>query len=470
MNNDNETYTKSMKTFMVIWVGQLISILGSGITGFGIGVWIFAETGDATPFALIALAYNLPRILLSPAAGSAADRYDRKKIMILADTGAALMTAVIAVLIFSDSLEVWHIYITAAFSSVFGSFQDPAYRASITMMVPKKDLARAGGIQQIGGAVQSILVPILAAGLYAAVGLKGVIIIDFVTYFFAVGALFLVHIPMPERVTDVEEAGAKPSMWRDAVFGWKYLRDRPGLFGLLWYYAAVNFFLNSSGVLWAPMILSFGTEVELGVSQMSAGVGMLLGGLLMGTWGGPKKRRVWGVIITIALSSFGYLIASLQPNIYFVATGQFVIMFFIPISAALSQAVWQTKVAPDVQGRVFAIRSMIAYSMIPIANLMAGLLADNYFEPRMQAGGAMADSALAGLIGVGAGRGIAVMFIISGVTLIVLSAVIFTRPKVRDVEEHLPDAIPDDPEEEETPDLVDEPQVEEEAVSPVGAS
>ncbi|MFC1936913.1 MFS transporter, partial [Chloroflexota bacterium] len=270
---NNQPQTKSMKTFMIIWVGQLISILGSGLTGFGLSVWIFTQTGKATPFALNALFYNLPRILFAPIAGSVADRYNRRKIMIWADTGAALTTLAVAALLFSGNLQVWQIYLTTFISAVFGTFQDPAYRASITMIVPKKDLGRAGGLQQIGGAVQSILIPMLAGVLYATIGLRGVILIDFATYFFAIGALLLVFIPQPELTTEPGEEKRRGQMFRDAAFGWRYLRDRPGLFGLLWYYAAVNFFLSFSGVLTGPLILSFGTEVDLGIGQTAIGVG-----------------------------------------------------------------------------------------------------------------------------------------------------------------------------------------------------
>jgi len=444
---ENETYApKNMNTFFTIWIGQLISIIGSGLTGFGLSVWIFTQTGEATPFALNALFYNLPRIIFAPMAGSLADRYNRRRIMIITDTAAALTTVVAAALLFSGNLQIWHIYTITFLSSIFGSFQEPAYRASITMIVPKKDLARAGGIQQMGFATQSILIPLLAGVLYAAVGLKGVILIDFATYFFAIGALLLVHIPQPKLTTKVTEGGEKSSMWRDAVFGWKYLQKRPGLFGLLWYYAAVNFFLSLSGVLLGPMILSFGSEVELGIGQMAGGAAMLIGGLIIGAWGGPKERKIWGVILAIALSSLGYLIAGLRASIFFIAVGNFVILFFIPISAALSQAVWQIKVPPDIQGRVFSIRAMIAWSIIPLANLVAGPLADRLFEPLMLEGGILANSVLGRLIGVGAGRGIGLVFIISAVFLLITSLIVFTSPRVRNLETEIPDAIPDEAE------------------------
>jgi MFS family permease len=435
---------KNMRKFLIIWVGQLISIVGSGLTGFGLSVWIFTQTGKATPFALSALFYNLPRILFSPLAGSVADRYNRRKILILADTAAALVTLGVAGLLYTDSLLVWHIYLVNFLAAVFSTFQGPAYQASITMLVPKKDLARAGGIQQMGGAVESILIPLLAGLLYATIGLRGVILIDFATYFFAVGALLLVHIPQPERRETDEPGQPGSSMWRDSLFGWRYLRKRPGLFGLLWYYAMVNFFLSLSGVLLGPMILSFGTEVEFGIAQMAGGAAMLLGGILISTWGGPKEDKIFWVITTIALSATGYFIAGLKASILFVAIGQFLILFFIPISAALSQAVWQIKIPPEKQGRVFSIRAMIAYSIIPLSNLVAGPLADQVFEPLLLTDGALADSFVAGFLGTGPGRGIGLTFVISSIFLVLLSLVAYLSPRIRFLERDIPDAVPDE--------------------------
>jgi MFS family permease len=454
MNNKAADTLRGMKTFLVIWVGQLVSIIGSGLTGFALSVWMFEQTGQATPIALNALFFNLPRVILSPIAGSVADRYNRRLVMMLADTGAALTTLAIAVILFSGNLQVWHIYLTTAISASFSVFQEPAYRASITMLVPKKDLARAGGIQQIGFAVQSILTPLIASLLYLAVGLKGVILVDFATFFVAIGALALVRIPQPKPTTEVEEPGEKQSMWRDALFGWKYLRKRPGLFGLLWYYAVVNFFLSLSGVLVIPLVLSFGAATDIGVIQMAGGAAMLIGGVLMGVWGGPKSHLIWGVIATIGLSGVGYFMAGLRPSTLLIGSAQFVILFFIPISAALSQAVWQKKVAPDIQGRVFAIRGMIAYMIIPLANLVAGPLADNIFEPLMQEGGALSSTFVAGLVGVGAGRGIALIFIVSALSLWLSSGYAFANPRIRNLEEEIPDEIPDEPEEIE--DVLDE--------------
>jgi MFS family permease len=447
---ENKHHPKGMRTFLFIWVGQFISIIGSGLTGFGLSIWIYEQTGQATPLALTALFFNLPRVLLSPIAGSIADRMNRRRILILADTGAALVTLGVASLLFSGNLQLWHIYLSTALSSIFSAFQDPAYRASITMLVPKKDLARAGGIQQVGFAAESILTPVIAGVLYVVIGLRGIILIDFLSYFFAIGALLLVVIPQPKLTTVVEGEGEKGSMWRDAVFGWRYLRQRSGLFGLLWYYAIVNFFLNLSGVLFTPLVLSFGSPAEMGFVRMVGGVAMLIGGLIMGAWGGPQRRRIWGVIAAIAASGFGYFLAGLRPSTPLLAGAQFVILFFIPISAALSQAVWQIKVPADIQGRVFAIRGMIAYSIMPLSNLIAGPLADQVFEPLMSEGGALSGTFIASVIGVGTGRGIALIFIVSAVFLWTSSMYAFANKRIRDLEEEIPDAIPDEPDELET--------------------
>ena len=436
---------RGMKTFFIIWLGQLISIIGSGLTGFGLSVWIFEKTGQATPLALNALFYNLPRVLLSPIAGSIADRKSRRIVMILADAGAALATLWVVIMLFTGRLEIWQIYLSTALSSACGAFQEPAYRASITMLVPKKNLARAGGIQQIGFAIQSILTPMIAGVLYVSVGLRGIILLDFITFFFAIGTLLLVRIPQPKQVSDVQYTGEKQSLWKDAGYGWKYLKKRPGLFGLLWYYAIVNFFLSLAGVLIPPLVLSYGTPAEMGVVQMVGGIAILVGGILMSTWGGPNNRRIWLVIAAIALNGFGYFMAGLRASTPVIALAQFVILFFIPISAALSQAVWQMKVAPDVQGRVFAIRGMIAFSIIPLANLLAGPLADRVFEPLMAADGLLGSSSIGAAIGTGPGRGIALMFIFSAVFLWASSLYAFANPRVRNLEVEIPDSIPDMP-------------------------
>jgi MFS family permease len=442
-----------MRTFWIIWGGQFISMLGSGLTSFGLGVWIYEKTGQATPFALTALFSTLPALILMPVGGAIADRYNRRILMILADTGAAIVTAITALILFTGNLQIWHIYLLATFASVFGAFQEPAYSASITMLVPKKDLARSGGIMQMGHAATGILSPILAGALYALIGLKGVIIIDAATYFFAIGALFIVRIPQPKRVTVKEgEDDQKTSLLSDAVFGWNYLRALPGLFGLLVYFASANFFLSLSSVLSGPLVLSFGSATDLGIVQMVSGAAMLVGSVAMSAWGGPEKRRVPFLIGFIGAAVTGLAISGLRANTWVISGGRIVLLFFVPFASALSQAVFQTKVAPDIQGRVFAIRGMIARSMTPLAFLISGPLADKVFDPLMAESGALGPTLLGQILGTGPGRGIGLIMILSCLLMWAASLLALAHPRIRYLEREIPDAIPDDSEEIKTQD------------------
>ncbi len=435
------TAPKNMRSFLIIWIGQLISIVGSGLTSFALGVWIFDQTGQATPLAITVLFGNLPRILLAPIAGSLADRWNRRWLMILADTGDALVTLIVFIGLTFGHLEVWHVYLIALASATFAAFQEPAYTASITMLVPKKDLARASGMVQMGQAAETLISPLLAGVLFVAIGLNGIILIDFVTFFFAISALFLIRIPQPEL--SAEDREGKSIFLRDALYGWRYLRQRSGLFGLLLYYALVNFFLNFSAVLMIPLVLILATPAVLGLVQTAAGVGMLAGSLVMSAWGGPR-RRIRAVIGFITLAALGLLIAGAGAHATFVGVGLFILMFCVPLASAPSQAIFQSKVAPEAQGRVFAIRLMISRSMMPLAFLLAGPLADRLFEPLLRQGGGLADTFVGALVGVGPGRGIGLLFLLSGVALVVASVVAYAYPRIRLVETELPDVIPDD--------------------------
>ena len=427
-----------MKKFLLIWLGQLISILGSGLTTFALGVWIFEATGRATPFALTILFGNLPRILLSPVAGSLADRWNRRRMMILADSGTALVTLGAVGLMWLGDLQVWHIYLIALLSASFAAFQEPAYTASITMLVPKKDLARASGMVQMSQAIEMLVAPLLAGLLFVTIGLRGIILIDFITYFFAIGALLFVAIPQPEYGS--EEGEGPQSLFGDVLFGWHYLRSRPGLFGLLIYFALVNFLLNFSAVLTGPLVLSFAAANALGLVQMASGAGMLVGSVIMSAWGGPA-RRIHAVIGFITLSAFGLLLAAVRPAALFPTAGLFLLLFCVPLASGPSQAIFQSKVAAAVQGRVFAMRNMISRSMMPLAFLLAGPLADYVFEPLMRPGGALASSFVGSLLGIGPGRGIGLMFSLSGIALIGASLLALSNPRIRLVEDELPDVI-----------------------------
>jgi MFS family permease len=432
---------KIMRTFSIIWFGQLISTLGSGLTGFALGVWVYQETGSTTMFAMNMLAYAIPNLVVSPFAGALVDRFDRRLVMIMSDAGAGLTTLAIVILLYTGNLEVWHVYIATAISAAFTTFQWPAFSAVTTLLVPKEHLGRAGGMTQIGEAISQLLSPAIAGVLFVTTGLIGVVLIDFATFAFAVLTLFFISVPKP-KVTK-EGLASKGSLLKEATYGWRYIVARRGLFGLLIVFALTNFFSGLWGPLLSPMLLDMTDPKTLGFLASIVGIGMLLGTIVMSVWGGPK-RRIHGVLGFLILSGVFAFFLGMTPSIYLIAVAGFGLLFVSPIVNGSSQALWQSKVAPDVQGRVFSVRRMIAWSTMPLAYIIAGPIADNVFKPLLVEGGPLADSV--GLItGVGPGRGIGLMIMTIGVATILTVTLGYLHPRVRLVEDEVPDAVQDEP-------------------------
>lgn len=425
------------RAFTLIWVGQLISLIGSGLTGFALGVWVFQRTGSVTLFALIALFSVLPGIVISPLAGALVDRWDRRWAMILSDTGAACTTVAVAVLFFSGRLEVWHIYILAGLNSAFNAFQWPAYAASITLLVPKKQLGRVSGMVQGAGAASQILSPMLASMLIALVDIHGVLLIDFATYLFSVVTLLLVRVPHP--APSAASRAGKPSIWREAAYGWTYISARPGLLALLLFFASANFFVGIGQVMYTPLVLSFATAKTLGAVLSAGGIGTLVGSVLLTAWGGPS-RRVYGVLGFWLVVGVALVLAGARQTAWFIGAGVFLVSFCTPLVNGCSQALWQVKTAPDVQGRVFSIRRMIAWSTPPLSYLLAGPLVDKVFSPLMAAEGPLASS-VGRVIGAGPGRGIGLLLCVLGLFIIAAAALGASYPRLRRVEDELPDAV-----------------------------
>ena len=288
----------------------------------------------------------------------------------------------------------------------------------------------------LGQAVAMIISPSLAGVLVTAIGLQGVILIDVITFVLAVGTLLFVRIPSQKPAQ--ASVASKGSLLEEVAYGWRYIASRPGLLGLLILFAVSNYSTSIVQGLFAPMILSFSTPTVLGTLLSAAGLGMLSGSLVMSVWGGPK-RRIYGVLGAVGTTGLCILCAGIRPWIPLIAVAAFGGCLGSPVINASSQAIWQVKTPPDVQGRVFAIRHVIAWSSIPLAYLTAGPLADQVFEPLLAVGGPLADT-VGRVTGVGPGRGIGLLFVIMG-TLNVLAAAGGTLyPRLRLVEDELPDA------------------------------
>ena len=435
------TKPASMRTFYLVWFGQLISLVGSNLTSFGLGVWVYQQTGSATTFGLIAVAAILPSIVISPLAGAIIDRHDRRRVMMAADFVAGMSTVTVALLLFAGRLEIWQILIAAAVNSTAGAFQGPAWSAAISTLVPKHKLERAAGMGSASQGIAMILGPAFAGALIGVIGLGGIIALDFASFLFAVGTLLLVRFPRLQRSDAAQEK--RPSLWQDARYGWTYLVQRPGLFAMVLFFSFINFTWAFMDPLLTPMVLSFGQPAELGLIVSAMGFGIMVGSVLMATWGGFKRK-------TITIYGFGILQGTMmilmgwRESVALLALAHFGLLIGSPLINGSVQVLLQKKVPHDVQGRVFAAGRMLAMIAIPVAYLLSGPLADQVFNPLMRQSGALADS-VGQVIGVGEMRGVALMYILTGVMTLIGTGVAFLYGPMRRIERELPDVTPDDP-------------------------
>ena len=426
-----------MTGFTVIWFGQLVSLLGSAMTTFAISIWAWQETGQATALALAGFFGFGPTILLSPFAGAIVDRYNRKLVMMLSDLAAGISTIALLILYTSGNLQIWQIYVANAFAGAFAAFQFPAYSAAVTTMMEKKNYARAAGMLSLADSASGIFAPIIAGAVIGVIGISGIMTFDIITFIFAISMLLLVYIPEPE--TTVEGAGSRGSFLRESFFGFKYIFERPSLLGLQMIFFAINFIAMFSFILLTPMILARtnNNELLLGAVMSIGSIGGVIGGVVMSTWGGPK-RKINGVLIGMMLIGLSQGVIGLGQALLIWAAGNFLVAFILPILNGSNQAIWQAKVAPDVQGRVFATRRLIAQITAPIAMIMAGPLADKLFGPAMLSSGALAPI-FGNLLGTGPGAGMSLMFMFSGIGGFLIGLSGYAIPAVRDVEVILPD-------------------------------
>ena len=424
-----------MKTFITVWSGQVVSQVGSSMTGFGLGIFIYQLSGSVTQLAFVLLAANLPAIVLAPVAGVWVDRVDRRIIMMLSDAVAGVGAIVLLFIAWQSELTFWPILIVAAFGSAGAAFQEPAYRASIVTLVPKDKLGRANGMIEMGPALGTLIAPAIAGAILLSLGIEVILLIDVVTFIVAVGMLAVVRFP---KLASMSEA-RQQSMRSQITDGFNYLRQRGGLLGLLSMAAALNFFLVFANVLWLPLFLGFANEAQVGLIMTGMGVAMLIGSVIMSAWGGPDQL----IRTMIGLMMIGGVLlglTGLRPSIWFTAGALFSFILLVPIVNGISQTLWQRKVAPEIQGRVFSTRRMIASIASPIAYLLAGPLADGIFEPLLVEGGALADS-VGQIVGVGVGRGSALLIILAGAGVTITAAVAWLVPAVRNIEVDIPDAV-----------------------------
>ena len=439
--NEHETSSarpSGMRAFFVMWIGQFVSLLGSAMTSFAIPIWVFGQTERVQELALVGLAFMLPLILMSPVAGTIVDRNNRKMMMIVSDLASGLTTIAVLALVLTDSLQIWHLYVTNFINGAFQTFQWPAYSSAISVMIPKEQYGRVAGLNSLARNGSHIFAPLLAGALLGVIGLQGILIIDIVTFTVAVSTLLFIHVPNPPRTTEGQKG--KGSIWQESAYGFQYIWQRPSLLGLQLVFLGGNFIVTIAFTVQAAMILARTAQDATIFAWVSAAgaVGGVAGALLMSTWGGPK-RRVHGVLMGWAITGIlGTSLVGIGQSWPVWAVGFFIGTGIIPILNGSNQAIWQSKVAPDIQGRVFSIRRLIAWVSNPLARVLAIPLADQLLEPAMQEGGSLVGT-FGWLVGTGPGAGMGLIFVFSGVIATIVGLCGYLVPAIRNVEDILPD-------------------------------
>ena len=442
-NNRNHTQSskkdsKGLTGFVLIWVGQFFSMTGSYMTSFALGIWAWEQTGSAQALAMVTVFTYAPLIIVTPFVGVLVDRWNRKLVMMLSDFGAILATLVVFGLYTSGNLQIWHIYATTAFASIFQAFQWPAYSASATLMVSKKHYSRASGIISMIDSSSNIAGPLLAGALIGFIGVKGILIIDYLTFILAIVTLLFVFIPEPRRRRKSASFGR---FWQDVTLGFRYIFNKPGLLGLQLVFSAANFMTVFGWAVVSPMILArTGSNAQtLGFVESFAALGGLVGAVFLTLWGGPKKL-VRAVLIGWVLNGiFGRFLMGVSQEAWVWMAAAFLLAFFMPTVNGCNQAIWQKKVPPDIQGRVFSVRRFIAQITIPISMGISGWLGDQVFEPAFSSTSGWGSQVFGGLFGSGEGAGLSMMIAISGIMVAVVGLSGLLVPAIQNVDMSVPD-------------------------------
>lgn len=421
--------------FVFLILALSISMLGSHLTSFALGLWALAQVDSVSEFSWITAAGTLPTALLGPVAGAWIDRWPIKRTLVCAQLIAMACTLTLAALYFTQHLSVYYIMVVVAISSAAMSVFVPAMGVVTTLMVNKDELPRASALIGLLYALVQVVYPSLGGSLNQTIGLQGIFIADLCCYSIAIFAMW--RVSMPSRANATVEQG-QTHILQEMKIGFSELYQRRGLFNLLLLFSGLTFIFGCINVMLLPMVKGFASDAQAGGMLTIGGLGLVLGSILVMSLGAPKKR-IAGLLSFSALISIGIILMPISVNVWLVAVGAAVVMSLYPIANACSQTLWQTKLPVAVQGRVFGVRSFIQGIATPVAALVAGPLADHLFEPMLQPGGALAQTALAELYGLGKGRGIALMITMLGFVCLLLVFLACLNRAIRNIESDLPD-------------------------------
>ncbi|MER7892982.1 amino acid adenylation domain-containing protein [Micromonospora sp. NPDC094482] len=432
-----DTVKPSMARFVAVTAGQLVSTTGSALTAFALPIWLFTQTGSVANLGLLWALALICGVLMLPVAGAITDRVSRRRIMLIASSAAGSIQLVLAALLWTDNLVLWHIYALVALSQVAGSFQRIAFQSAVPQLVPKRYLGHAMGITQLSNGFAMLLMPVFAAGLLAAIELKGILLIDVASYLLAVLTLALVRFP------DLLGWQPRERLLVAIANGLRYSWQHRGFRLMLGYFALGNIFLAPALVLVTPLVLSFGTATQVAQVALAEACGAVAGGVLMSLWGGPRHRRMIGVLIGNLGTAVGCIVIGLDASVAVICVGAFWLAMAMTTAQSIYATIVQVKVPQRFHGRVFSLNQTISWSTLPIGFALLAPAATSLFEPLLAPGGALAGS-VGAVIGTGPGRGIGFAYVCFGAALVLITLGGFAIRLLRRFDVEVEDSLPDD--------------------------
>ncbi|MFE7750951.1 amino acid adenylation domain-containing protein [Streptomyces sp. NPDC057428] len=420
-----------LRAFYTVAAGQFLSMLGGSLSMFALGVWAYQRSGRVLDLALVMMLATLPALLVTPVGGTVADRVDRRRVMLAADSTSGLAMTALAVLLVTHRLSLPAVCLIVAITGVATAFHRPAYLAATAQLVPKPYLPQANALVGLGLGFAGVVGPLLGGALVASVGVTGVVVVGVCAFAAGIGSLLAVR--FPERMFHRQ----RESFGQALIGGWRFIAQRRPLLLLTGFAAVLNLFASVVFVAVQPLVLSFAGVPQLGLVTTVGGLGGVLGGLLMVPWGGTRRRAIGMIGATIGVGA-GTVVMGLHASVPLVALGLTLRMGAMAVLNAHWLSIIQVKVGQELQGRVLATNVTLALATQPVGFLAAGPLADHVFAPALRE-----HAALGSMLGSGAGRGMALLLIVSGVCVIVWGALGLCFRPLRRLEDGLPDATPD---------------------------
>lgn len=408
---------KSFNKFILLWSGELISAIGSGLTSFGLGIYVFQRTGKVSAMALVTLLAFLPSLLLSAPAGILADRYDRRLLMIIGDSLSALGLVFILICMMENEAELWQICVGVTISSVFSSLLEPSYKASITDLLNEEEYTKASGLVSLASSAKYLISPILAGFLLSITSIESLLLIDIATFFVTVISIMAVRKGLGSKERKLEAP-----LIVEFKEGWRAISCNQGVLTLVIMTSIVTFSIGFLQTLFTPLLLAFTSTSILGITETICASGMLVSSILLGI---ISIKKGYVKMLTMSLFALGLfmMMFGLRENIGFICFSGCLIFSMLPFANTALDYLIRTNINNDVQGRAWGIVGVLSQLGYVVAYVTSGLLADYVFTPMLLSDGVLA-STLGNLLGTGVGRGTGFLLMLAGFLLCITSLVL----------------------------------------------